>query len=52
MRHSDPFEIEYFKLPPARDCFIMPREKLENTQPELLIIDSREWAHRGDTGPM
>lgn len=33
MRHSDPFEIEYFKLPPARDCFIMPREKLENTQP-------------------
>ena len=57
MRHSDPFEIEYFKLPPARDCFIMPREKLENTSQQLLIIASiPDWGlrrltmgRRGDT---
>ena len=47
MRHSDPFEIEYFKLPPARDCFIAPREKLENTPPPASyyrVAHSTQWA--------
>ena len=50
MRHEDPFEIEYFKLPPASDCFIMPREKIRKYPATsfLLLTLSPSWSEWAD----